>query len=77
VKGRNDGMNNEMITDGEKLMKLLERIRDVVAFQETIKDNKVLYDLLQEAIEKLYDCSIHYAEEIQNNMKEWSAKNGY
>lgn len=69
-------MNNDMVTDGEKLIKLMVTMKDFLAFQESIKEDKTLYDLTQIAIDKMYDCSIFLAEKIEKEMKEWSAKNG-
>jgi hypothetical protein len=62
--------------DGENLIEILEINKRLVEFQEKINEDKQLYDLLQDAIMKLYDSGIYVAEKIEKQQKEWSAKNG-
>jgi hypothetical protein len=69
-------MNKMERIDGENLLQLLKTTKDMVELQEIIKKDKVLFDMLQEVITKLYDTSIYVAEEIERKQKEWSANNG-
>lgn len=75
-KEKKDGMVKMERIDGENLLELMKATKNLVELQEIMKEDKILFGLLQEAITKMYDSSIHVAEKIERQQKEWSAKNG-